>query len=669
MKNFFIALTAFLFVLNINAQNLLDNPSFEGTWNAMLGTPADWTTTAGRTSQETAIVKDALSACRINGNNSAKLEQQIPLSSSYQAGAIYEIRFWYYVVSSTASYDIQMNSSWTGAGVETTHDEAVLKQTFSASTIGQWEEKVIQTSMQTSPAPSSISFNFSIKVPTGVTAIFDDISFQKIENTQPFINVSPTSLTPVSTTVNVQTQFQTLTVTTENLTDAVDIYITGGDAQYFSLTPSITQIPAGQTSTTLTVNYLPTEAGNHQAMLSFDYTTTPSINPSVIALHGSAANPALQPSIQITPTSYNFGTLQIGEAATANFTVTTENLTEFPNTSLINNGEPHSCITISSGSAGKNVTSTITVRFSPTAERDYTKQLTITANGITAAADIYGSGEALQPCSKEGDPYPVSLSTENPHSLLNETFDNQQHNQPLNISGWKNIAENNCRAWWGYRFEGTDRPNYTAKATAYNSVDEAADPYEMWLYTPPLDFANAQTKKFTFRVMGDFLLEEDLSVLELYYVVKNPDGSPDTTLIEINDFPSISDENGIWYPYIVNLDDLNDDIFFMAFRYYCPEGGKLSSQVYYIDDVTWGQQPSGLNEIDDNSIKVFADKNILNIVSDKSGTAILYDASGRATAEYNFVSGQNNFAHNLKSGMYIIQIQHNKGFFTKKISL
>jgi hypothetical protein len=663
MKNLFLTLFAFLFTFNINAQNLLDNPSFESTWNG-LGLPADWTTIAGRTLQETTIVKDGLSACRINGNNTAKLEQQISLSSSFEAGAVYEIRFWYYVVSSTAAYDIQVNCGWTGGNVDGSHNADVLQQTFSANTFGQWEEKVIETTMQTA-TPSSISFNFNLKIPTGAVVIFDSLSFAKTENTAPFINVTPNITQTFSTTVNTPVQ-KVFNIATGNLTGAVNIWVGGTGSAMFNVLPQT--IPAGNNSTAVTVTYTPTATGTHSAMLNFDPQGTGETSLyTTVGLNGSATNPALLPTIQILPTSWDFGTLQVGETDTALFSITTTNLTDFPSTVMIDNGTTNGYFTIHSGGAAKNTTTIIKILFRPTAAGDFTKQLKISADGIFTTADLYGSATMPDECVKEGDNYP--LSTENSLALLDEKFDNVPHNSVFQLNGWKNIAEQNCRAWWGCTKDALGNAvNPSAKVTAYNLIITDVVPYEMWLYTPALNFENADVKKFTFRVMGDYLSEEVVSILELYYVVKNSDGSLSKQNLNISDFPSITDENGTWYPYMIDLTNQPvADVFFMAFRYYCPAGGLGSSQVYYIDDVTWGANASGLADIEDSSIKIFADKSALNIVSDKNGTAILYDILGKKISEYSFINGQNSFEHNLSNGMYIVQIQYCKGSFSRKI--
>ena len=63
------------------------------------------------------------------------------------------------------------------------------------------------------------------------------------------------------------------------------------------------------------------------------------------------------------------------------------------------------------------------------------------------------------------------------------------------------------RAWWGYTFPDYDTDNageHAAKVTAYDSKVETGNetPCQMLLVTPALDFENAKSKYFTFRVMG-----------------------------------------------------------------------------------------------------------------------------------------------------------------------
>jgi hypothetical protein len=644
--------------------NLLDNPSFEEGWavNPILGATVEyWTTTPGRITQETAIVAHGSNACRILGNNTAKLEQSTGNISGITPNDQYELSFQYYVVQSAgANNDIQLNCSWGGSNVDAAHDHELLVQNFTAAAIGEWKTKSFITTVPTNAA----GFNFSAKIPTNATVIFDDFNFHKIEGTEPRLSVSPATLAQISAEINETATFPTLTVTTANVTDVINVTITGTNSQYFS--KNVTQIPVGQTNTVITVSYLPTVTGSHTASLNFECPTITAINTSV-SLRGACTNSELPPSITTDINSHIFPQIAAGEKDTVEVVVTTANLTDYPLARLIDEGEPNGAFLLV-GNPVRNGTNTLKVVFQPNAAGTFTKRLEIysTLDGISAFVDLQGTaaGEIVQP--KEGDEYPLDAS--NPLAYMDEEFNSVNHNTVLNINQWKNIAEENYRAWWGYEFEDN---NFAAKATAYNLTNTAGNPYEMWLFTPPLDFVNAATKVFTFRVMGDNMADDNLANLEVYYVLKNQQAGQSpiiTQRIDGGSIPFGEDYDKVWIPIIIDFTGQNlEDVFFIGFRFYAEHGGNQSSVIYYVDDVTWGKVPSKIDDVRYNSDKVWADKNQLNISSQEDGVAVIFDVLGKKIDEWNFTSGENTFAHNLNSGIYIIQLQHANGTVSRKI--
>ena len=184
------------------------------------------------------------------------------------------------------------------------------------------------------------------------------------------------------------------------------------------------------------------------------------------------------------------------------------------------------------------------------------------------------------------------LSTESPLTLVNETFDNQERNKPLHIAGWTNSAIKGTRAWWGFSFLDTDASagEHVAKVTAYDSKVEIGEETaaQMMLVTPALDFKNAKSKMFTFRVRGDYLLDEQTDKLELCYIDME-DGTPYVAPVGGFSMPCTKDESGEWYEYHLDLADYElSDVFFMGFRLTCTRG-RNNSATYYIDDVTYGR--------------------------------------------------------------------------------
>jgi len=666
MKNFkqftFLSVIALFYAFSINAQNLIENGDFEdaSSWqNGITGAiPPEWDV-AQYCQKETAI-KFGTAACKMTGNNNAVLTQTTyyPIAGLTQ-GDTYELSFKYYVVTSAGSTDIRMNSSWTGS----THDQTNLQQQFSATQVGVWETKTITTT-----APAGVTkFTLSVKVPSGATVIFDDFDFHKVTTspTELTITISPSATQQFSTTINTPVT-KNVTVTTANLPNPATISFGGTNAALFSA--SHTSVPANGT-TVVTITYLTTAAGNHTANMTVDCSCTLSASSNnVLYLQGSATNPSLPPSIAILPTSHTFNTIEVGKKDTAEFVVTTANIpTSGVNliARLVNpNGQ---FLILGNNIVVKNGTTTIKVEFRPNSENTFNAQLEIYSDNGTISsvfANISGTATgATTPPEKEGDNYP--LSSQPPLSIMNETFDNQTHNQPLSINGWKNIAEENYRAWWGYRFESTDVPNYAAKATAFNSVNTAPDPYEMWLYTPPLDFVNASPKIFTFKIMGQNMADDNVATLEVYYVENDIPLYREKINIEI---PKEADYNNVWVPYIMDLTGQNiADVFYIGFRFYVAHGGNQNSVVYYIDDVTWGIGQNSVNEISEDTDIVWAKDKKLFIYSKDSGSAILYNISGIMLEKYDFTSGISEFPHNLQSGIYFLQIKHNNSYSAKKI--
>jgi hypothetical protein len=653
-----------LSVLNLTAQNQFENPSFETGWSTggMFTTVSKWTSTPGSLIQETSIVSNGSYAAKITGANNVKFGNST--ENFYPTpGTTYALSFDYYLLQSQGANDIQLNCAWSGPN--SSHDATVLKEAFTAPSTGAWYTKTILTT-----APSGASyFDFEAKIPNGAIVIFDNFSLAvNVSSATPSLVVNPTTLSAVSTTVGTPVNFQTLVITTANLTGNVDIYIGGTNRTLFSLSTDV--IPAGQTSTTLTVTYSPTAAStNHTATLNFDPQGSGEASLfTTLQLRGSATDPAAILAVSILPASHTFETTQVGKRDTAEFTITSENV---PSNVYLNArlaGANGKFLTIGNTSIPKNTTASIKVEFVPSEENTFSAQLEIFDAGTgeigtLASASLSGAGAGtIAPPEKEGDEYP--LGNENPLALMIESFDNQQDNKPLSIEGWKNIAEQNYRAWWGYKFEGTEQ-NFAAKAIAYNGTNPAAVPYEMWLYTPPLDFPNAASKLFTFRVMGDLMADDNVALLEVYYVEGGENIYKEKIDVEI---PQGADFNKAWQPFELDLSANSNniaDVFRIGFRFYVEQGGTSNSVSYYIDDVTWGVvAETAVGSVYGASAEAWADGGKMFISSDVAGSAVLYDISGLMIEKYEFASGISEFQTNLKSGIYLLKIDN---IGTKKI--
>lgn len=207
---------------------------------------------------------------------------------------------------------------------------------------------------------------------------------------------------------------------------------------------------------------------------------------------------------------------------------------------------------------------------------------------IVPLEGVATDGTQTEP-TKEGDEF--VLSTASPVKLLNETFDGVERNKPLHLTAWTNSALQGTRAWWGYSFadDDTSAGEQVAKVTPYDSkvADGEETPMQTLLITPPLDFKNATSKMFTFRVRGDYLQDGQADKLELCYI-DMLDGEPYVQPINLT-MPCTKDQSGEWNEYHLDLAEYDlPDVIFMGFRF-TGTRGRLNSATYYVDDVTYGR--------------------------------------------------------------------------------
>ena len=195
-----------------------------------------------------------------------------------------------------------------------------------------------------------------------------------------------------------------------------------------------------------------------------------------------------------------------------------------------------------------------------------------------------------------------------PLAVMEEHFDGAVHNKPLALDGWQNVAAADQRPWWGFDestisyIEGSGK---YAKATAYQYATEKTGTWEMWLVTPALDYKNAPSQVFTFRVKGEYLPEEGIeAALDVFYIDAS---NPKNVFFQQFDglsIPSTADENNVWVPFEIHLEGQPNiaDAFHMAFRFTGPNGSD-GAVTYYIDDVTWGVQTQGIDQVPSDQVQ------------------------------------------------------------------
>lgn len=568
------------------SNNLFLNPGFEEwTGSAMFGyNPGEWESTMGTTFQEREIKQSGEYALRIKtAKLDAKLEQEVSPETPlvFLPGEKYELTLRYYTVTSNNGNDISLKSYWRAGGTtELTHDKEILNNGTFFTSVGKWETKTIQTTV---PQGAS-SFYFALSVPKGGSeVIFDDFSFKKVISDEPSLVVIPGKIAKMTTNINVPVTSEKIMIFSENLPAAVSLEVTGKNASFF--TPSVTVIPVNKHITELTIAYNPDAVGEHTAMLIIDCPGAEALS-STISLKGYAIDPDKKPIITIDQTGPLAFTSKVGEKEKKTVLVSSKNLPDYLYARVM--GESRGQFIISNTLLAGNVDNVeLNITFSPKAEGSFTERVAVYCKTDTVFISLQGLATPGSGQEVEGDRFPLDVS--NPHSLLNEHFDAITHNKVLKLDEWKNIAVKNTRAWWGYNFkDDADKViESVAKVTAFNSVSTEELPHEMWLVTPALDFKNTANKVFTFRVMGDLMLEDQDALLEVCYMDME-DGELYTNPVDIK-MPSIPDENHEWREYHINLEGQPiADVFFIGFHFK-GTGGKVNSAVYYIDDVSYGR--------------------------------------------------------------------------------
>lgn len=355
-------------------------------------------------------------------------------------------------------------------------------------------------------------------------------------------------------------------------------------------TTDVTVLPAGTSVTDVTVYYEPKKLGKNKGSLYFvvgeNYVEE-------IRLAGIAIDPATPPALEITPAEgFSFPTVKVGQSVSDTILVTPAGMPDYIKVAVQNDSEGFS---VNSSLLVPSVPQKVIVTFTPKAAGNYTGTLTIGNEFVTPvvlnlkAKAIDEGGEE----EREGDSLPLDGSL--PQALVEEDFAAIAHNKPLKLEGWKNLAVKGTRAWWGYAFPEYDTENageVTAKVTAYDGKMPVGEetPVEMLLVTPALNFTDAATKLFTFRVMGQNLTDNMSDSLQLCYIYLDP--ATDAAVVEpIQNvgIPASKEAAGEWVELHIDLTGQNiEPTFFMGFRYIGTRG-RTSSTVYYIDDVSFGR--------------------------------------------------------------------------------
>ena len=401
----------------------------------------------------------------------------------------------------------------------------------------------------------------------------------------PSFDVTPATVDLVAGVVGKTTEAVKLHVSAKNMPAPITLELTGAGANQFALSAS--SIDKGSSETDIVVSYVPTKVAKHKAVVFVDCPSLPELSKSII-INAYAIDEQNPPKATLNPAALAQFKAKAGETNEQTLEITTSGLPDFGKVAVKEPGIFRVNNTMLM-KASKNI---VKVTFAPTAAGTFTNALIISALGmddiIVPLEGVATDGTQTEP-TKEGDEF--VLSTAAPVKLLNETFDGVERNKPLHLTAWTNSALQGTRAWWGYSFADDDSSagEQVAKVTPYDSkvADGEETPLQTLLVTPALDFKNATSKMFTFRVRGDYLQDGQADKLELCYI-DMLEGEPYVQPINLT-MPCTKDQSGEWNEYHLDLAEYDlPDVMFMGFRF-TGTRGRLNSATYYVDDVTYGR--------------------------------------------------------------------------------
>ncbi len=440
----------------------------------------------------------------------------------------------------------------------------------------------------------------------------------------------------VAAPVGESTPLVKFTVVAENLPAPAPILFGGANAALFS--SDLTEIPAGSGTHVVTVSVKPETTGSFSANFMIDADAISSEFNYSRKVEVKAYDPENLPAITITPATLNLEA-KPGETVTATvklnssgcFDYITGKASVMTGVLLINN---------TFMPANSNDVE-LTVTFKPTAEGTFTETWTYTTSMCETPATLTVTavceGERPQEPT-QGDEFKVSDA--NPLIAYTQDFASVESNQPLKLEGWTNVAVEGTRAWWGYVSTDADDPFHAAKVTAYDSAiaPEDAEPVEMLLISPALNYKDAADRNLTFKLMGMYLAEGQLSKLDVMLGEPNGTDRPDFYVMDGFEIPATADEAGEWIPYTVDMSLVPDmpDTFFIAFRF-TSERSRAEAATYYVTDFVWNPTATGIEAIAADGLYTVFNLQGIRVLKDADAAAVkslpagLYIVNGRKT--------------------------------------
>ncbi len=405
--------------------------------------------------------------------------------------------------------------------------------------------------------------------------------------TEASFSVTPTTTRDTIASVGDKLLIAEFSVTQLNMKSTIEVNLIGANCKQWLLEKETITDSIG----TVKLWYAPNAVGSHSASVSFSCTKALK-SFTLVSLSGVCIDSENVPTIMLETTSLPQFTAQVDKTVSDTLKFSSENCVDYVYASISPAGTG---FTIGQSIFLKNTEEKLPIYFSPTKEGTYSATISLTTKGgETKTVVVTGVATAADP-TKQDWATVFNWDMNDPLSLLREDFESlttDDHNKTLKISRWQNVVTLGSRPWYGFLERSSllsnDIKERCAKATGFVFEKSEIDSAEMWLVTPPLDFVNAKSKIFTFRVRGDYMFDNHNSTIGLYYIDTVPGEDLLIQQIEV-DMPTTSDQNGEWYEFHIDLTDQNiSDVFFMGFRYN-GQFGNTNSVVYYIDDVSWGR--------------------------------------------------------------------------------
>lgn len=608
---FSLLLACGLFAQTTNSEILL-NAGFEEAKQTMFATEfSDWNNPLGAVTIETTDKQEGNQSMRykLTTSPSGTLHQTLFTYPEYPTeGATYRMRIRYKVIKASEGQTFKINSYWnskTDGELNKPGDPDRDKLLVEGLTKTDWTTKEIET---TCPAGAS-TFEFKLEIPKNMEILFDDFSFTKTQTSEPtiLVNYQPSK---VETTINDTAYFSDLTIEYGHLQSDIDIYFTGANTNFFfTNTNSIAAKDVENGTETIHIGYAPTAVGFHKATLIIE-SAKHSILTKTFHFTASCIDTATPPTISIQPTSLPTFKCEAGKSTDAGITVTSTSCI-MPIDIKVEHQENEGFV-ISNSQIPQNIEAKIDISFRPNAEGKYRSKV-IFSSEKAQTVELLLEGEATASTAKPDSlTYSFNFDWTNATKLLNEHFDNADHNKTLNIDNWQNVVETGQRAWWGYQIKDPENPqlviDHCAKATTYiyqhSSTSERGT---MWLVTPTLDYKNAAGKTLTMRVMADKMFENHNTKFSAWLIDSLP-SDKNIVFRELQNIgiPATPDLNNEWSELHINLEGQDiADVFAVGFKY---EGtiGEANAISYYVDDVSWGRTDLPVLSHDSTKIEMIA---------------------------------------------------------------